>query len=59
MKTLAKVKKFQLRMTEKEWNRVKILAEYYAGGNVSAWLIHGGLNAPREFLFSKVEKPRK
>jgi hypothetical protein len=48
-----RLKKFQLRLTEKDLNRIRILAREYAGGNVSAWLVHGGLNAPRQYLVKK------
>lgn len=40
----------RLRVTEKEKNRIKILAKLYAGGNLTAWMIHGALNAPRKKL---------
>lgn len=38
------------RVTEKEKNRIQMLADLYAAGNVTAWLVHGALNAPRKQL---------
>lgn len=48
-----KTKKIQIRLTEFELNRIKILAKKYANGNMSAWIIHGALNAPRKFFKQK------
>jgi hypothetical protein len=46
----AKSTQIQIRTTEFEKNRIKILADKYAGGNISAWILYGALNAPRKFL---------
>lgn len=43
-------KKLQAKATVQEYNRIRLLARIYAGGNVSKWLIHGGVNAPRKYL---------
>lgn len=49
----AKSTQIQIRTTEFEKNRIKLLADKYAGGNISAWVIHGAMNAPRRFLKRK------
>lgn len=51
-----RTKKIQFRLTEPVYNRIRGLANLYADGNVSAWLVHGGLNAPRRFLPSVRKK---
>lgn len=38
----------QIRVTEFEKNRIQGLAQIYAGGNTSLWIIHSALNGPRE-----------
>jgi len=35
------------RCTKKEYNMILFLAGEYAGGNLSKWLVHGALEAPR------------
>jgi hypothetical protein len=40
----------QFRTTPKIRNRIRHLARLYAGGNVTAWLEHAGVNAPRKIL---------
>lgn len=47
-KSMREVMKFRLSIQEK--NRIKGLAKIYAGGDVSKWLRHAGVNAPRRFL---------
>jgi hypothetical protein len=47
-KTLMKT--IQFRISAKDKNRIKWLAEQYAGGDVSRWLRHAALNASRRFL---------
>jgi hypothetical protein len=47
-KALREIIQFRLSLQEK--NRIKGLAKIYAGGDVSKWLRHGGINAPRRFL---------
>ena len=47
---------FQMRISEFDKNRLKILADKYAQGDMSAWAIHGILNAPRKFLTPKKKK---
>lgn len=41
---------FRFRTNREHWNRIRMLARMYAKGNLSKWLEHGGLNAPRKFL---------
>jgi hypothetical protein len=38
------------RCTKKEYERIRFLANEYANGNVSRWLIHGALTAERSYL---------
>lgn len=38
------------RCTEKEMNRIIWLANQYAGGNVSRWLVYAALNVERKYL---------
>jgi len=47
---MKKGRRLEIRLTEKERNRLQMLADIYAGGNLTQWLVHGGLNAPRVFL---------
>lgn len=39
-----------LRISEYEKNKLKITADRYAKGNLSAWILHAIRNAPRKFL---------
>jgi hypothetical protein len=43
----------KFRVTKKDLNRIQFLSRTYAGGVLSDWLLHGALNAPREFLRKK------
>lgn len=43
-------KGLRFRMTLKDENRVRGLAKLYASGDLSKWLRHAALNAPRRFL---------
>lgn len=56
---MAKVKTLQIRISEFDKNRLKILAKKYAEGSMTAWVVHGIHNAPREFLKLKKESLRK
>lgn len=47
---LQKTEVLRLRCTPSVRNRIATLAQIYADGNVSAWLEHSALNAPRRFL---------
>lgn len=42
-----------IRCLDDEKNRLQMLAETYAAGNLSAWLIFAGLNCPRKHLTVK------
>lgn len=44
-------KKIELRCTEMEKNRIKWLADRYADGNVSLYMIYAALNMPRKKIF--------
>ena len=37
-----------VRLTEKELNRVRLLSKLYADGNLSEWIRHSILEAPRK-----------
>jgi len=56
--TKNKTDKIQLRVTEFQKNRIKMLADKYAGGCVTTWMMHGALNAPRKFLAGKPADPK-
>lgn len=43
-----KTKTVKFRITEKEFNRVRMLAAMYAEGNVSQWIRFAVLEAPRK-----------
>jgi hypothetical protein len=45
--------KRQFRFAEKEFNKIQLLADMYAGGNVSEWIRYAALNAPRKILKKK------
>lgn len=49
----------QVRLTEWELNRIKGLAGIYAGGNLSLFVVHASLNAPREKITNEVRKVKK
>lgn len=51
-----KTVKVQMRLTEFDMNRIRILAQKYAGGSITKWLTHGALNAPRKFLSAKASR---
>lgn len=42
------IKKIEIRVSEFEKNRIKFLADQYANGNVSLFLIYHGLNSTRK-----------
>lgn len=42
--------RFAFRCTEKEANRIKWLAEHYAGHEISEWLRHAALTGERRHL---------
>lgn len=46
-------KRFEIRCTEKEMNRLKILAREYTGGNVSRYILHQALHATPTYLVPK------
>lgn len=48
-----KTVRFEIRFTPSTYNRITMLAGIYANGNLTDWLTHGGLNAPRTFLSEK------
>ena len=52
--------KIQIRVSEFTRNRLQVLAKRYAGGNMSAWVEHGIMNAPREYIkVSNQKQPKK
>lgn len=42
--------RIDFRLEKSVKNKIQMLANLYAGGNISKWLTHGGLNAPRMFI---------
>lgn len=46
----ARTKRATTRFTDREWNRVIMLARIYAGGDLALWIRHGSLNAERKYL---------
>lgn len=47
----------QIRVSDFEKNRLKFLAEKFANGNLSLWIIYCALNAPRKKLkFDELEE---
>jgi hypothetical protein len=48
--------RLEIKLTEYEKNKMKILADHYAQGNLSEWLRWAGLNAERTFLTSCKKK---
>jgi hypothetical protein len=47
----------QIRLTEYEKGKLKLIADKYAGGNMSLWVAHAIMNAPRKFLI-KSKQPQ-
>ncbi len=52
VKSLKTLKK-DFRTSEYVWNKAKIFAKEYAGGNMSLWINHAILEAPRKYLVKK------
>lgn len=50
-----KLSRIDVRMTEKEKNRIKMLADRFAGGNVSLWITYAALECPRVHLVKPEE----
>lgn len=50
-----KTERIDLRLTEKEKNRIQILADRYAGGNVNLWVVYAALECPRIYLVNPKE----
>jgi len=48
-----------IRVSNFEKNRIKWLAEKYADGNVSLWMIYASLNMQREFIKPEILKESK
>lgn len=40
----------KFRLSERDLNRLEWLVKTYAGGELSRWLRHAALNAPRRYL---------
>lgn len=43
----------KIRVSEYEKNRIKYLADNFAGGNMSLWIIYCALNMPRKKIKTK------
>ena len=50
MSTEKQTKRINIRVTEYEFNFIKTLAEMYANGNVSLFMVYSALNANRKML---------
>ena len=48
-----------IRVSTYEKNRIKWLAEKYADGNISLWMIYSSLNMRREFIKPELLKESK
>ena len=53
VKSTLRTEKIEIRVSSWDKNRIRILANEYAGGNVSLWVAHGALEAPRVYLAPK------
>lgn len=53
MKKDSAKERINIRLTKKQKNRIKALAEIYCDGNISAWIAYSAINAPRKFLLEK------
>lgn len=45
--------KIEIRVSQYEKERIKFLADQFAGGNVSLWVTYCALNAPRQHIAPK------
>lgn len=43
-------REIKVKLTIKEWHRLRLLSRLYADGDLSKWVRHGALNAPRRKL---------
>ena len=50
MDKFKKTKVVQIRISEYDKNRLKYLAERYASGSITKWIIHAIKEAPRKYL---------
>ena len=48
-----------IRVSTYEKNRIKWLANRFAGGNISLWMVYASLNLNREFINPEVLKESK
>lgn len=55
---IKKEKVFIMRISEFDRNRLKMLADKYASGDMTAWALHGIINAPRKFIKKKPKQER-
>jgi hypothetical protein len=51
-----KLLKIQIRISEYDKNKIKMIADKFADGNVSAWLIYGAINVDRKYIGKKRDK---
>ena len=54
-----KGKLLQIRISEFDKNRLKYLADRYAGGSMTKWILHGINEAPRVDLVKLEENAKK
>lgn len=51
-----KTRRLEIRLSEKEYNRILLLAKIYSDGNVSRWIIYQSIEGERRFLERKKRK---
>ena len=44
-----------LKVTQREYDRIQMMAEKYAAGNMSAWLRAVGMSEPSEYLLLRAD----
>lgn len=50
VRTMEKSHRINIRVSEKDKNKIKMLALTYAAGNISEWLTYAALNVDAKFL---------
>lgn len=52
--------KIEIRVSQIEKERIRFLADQFAGGNMSLWIVYCALNAPREMINpDKIEETKR
>lgn len=53
-----KTERIDLRLTEKEKNRIQLLADRFAGGNINLWCVYAALECPRIYLVAPTKEQK-